>query len=901
MRRLSLLALIAAPCFTTTEAAEFEPDSSKVSHPAARHVMLDNGRDSKRTRAQMLESVAGLMKLDDAAVLALVSTDNGFGSVRCPVCQSFVGKFSLDDPEHVSCHNCETKFPNERFPETHEHKGTNVSGEPVTWRCYMKDGKGYQHFFTAVLRNARHHFLAGKTQDLARLYVQTKDERYAHRTALILVALGEAYPHWCAKYDHYWYGRYIVSERPWKGGVWGGRHCHEMPVACVFAYDHVYNSPVWGQLAEERGRDCRGPVEDWFRASHRMIMELQEDGGGRFGNLHPYTIRHVVAAGLVLNDPDMIHSVVPWFEGVTEGQFYFDGMWCEGTPDYHGQTTWNLGRAIRAIKGYTDPPGYVDRKLGIKLVDTDVKKRLPILPRADAALASMHFPDGRRVTVHDTHWCKPRREPKAMENTELNAYGHFALCRGEGAAPIQAHLHFCPLTSKSHFHQDRLAMTLYAAGHDVLPDIGYATDRRCYRYFATGRLSHNVSYAGWRTRRKPPEREFKPGELNTNIWARSSLLAYDSGKHCGKQVQLVEAESPGPAWEGIDTSRRLLLMVAIDDRRAYVFDLFRLRGGEWHESILRPSADEDCKEACPLETKPRRGTLAGEDAPYGKFLRGAGYRILIHDLRVGDGAQATSVTWTGKESNRTVRAFLNGQPNTEFLLARAPIIRPTRNKPSLRDKFQGPYLMRRREGSAGLTSCFAAVYDVWPHGQDGLVGAVQWLEPKPPHPLCIAAVVRIGEREDVIYCSDDSIEREVAGVTMQGRVAVLSRRAGRPAWGYLYGAGKVAAEGLAVTGAQDVQLPLAGADRAAQELTLGGDLPEQEIPAGTWLRVVHGDGSANGYATEKTAGRRITVRGELGFERTSDGMRMLFFPNYTIPGSQRVEICVPRFAVRVQE
>ena len=304
---------------------------------------------------------------------------------------------------------------------------------------------------------------------------------------------------------------------------------------------------------------------------------------------------------------------------------------------------------------------------------------------------------------------------------------------------------------------------------------------------------------------------------------------------------------------------------------------------------------------CPLESKPRRGTLAGEDAAYGKFLRGAGYRILIHDLRVGDGAQATSVTWTGKESSATVRASLNGQPNTEVLLARAPIIRPTRNKPSLRDKFQGPYLMRRREGSAGLASRFASVYDAWPRGEAGMVSAVEWLEPKPPHPLCIAAVVRIGEREDVIYCSDDSVEREVAGTTMRGRVAVLSRRSGRPAWAYVYGSGKAAAEGLVVTGSQDVQLPLAAADRAARVLTLGGDLPAQGIPSGTWLRVTHGDGSANGYAIEKAAGRRVTVRGELGFERTSDGMRMLFFPNYKIPGPQRVEICVPRFAARVQE
>ena len=50
---------------------------------------------------------------------------------------------------------------------------------------------------------------------------------------------------------------------------------------------------------------------------------------------------------------------------------------------------------------------------------------------------------------------------------------------------------------------------------------------------------------------------------------------------------------------------------------------------------------------------------------------------------------------------------------------------------------------------------------------------------------------------------------------------------------------------------------------------------------------------------EKTAGgSRITVHDEPGFAMSEEGMQMLFFPNYKIPGKQHVEICTPRL-VRV--
>lgn len=879
--------------------ADYVPDSSKVRHPAALHVLLDNSGDRNRTQEELIASVAGVMALDEAGVAALVSRDNGFASVRCPVCNGYVSRFDLSDPDHVYCTQCEAAFPDpNKYPETYPHTGRNISGEPVEWHYYAKDGKGYEYFFTAVLRNARHTYLEAKAGDLGRLYNMTGDERYARRGALISVLLAEAYPHWCARYDHAWYGRYIVSERPWKGGVFAGGHWHgEMPFACLMAYDFTYNSKVWDELAAERGTDARKSVEDWFRWAYRIMVENHEDAGGGVGNLHPYGMRKMIAAGLVLGDPDMIHAVIPWATKLAQDHFYFDGMWREGTPDYHGQTIWNLGRALNAAKGYTDPEGYVDTTHGIVLQDADLMAEYAMLAKADRVLSGAVYPDGRRVTIHDTHWRPESGEIKQIPNIELNAYGHFSLTRGEGLDMVQAHLHFCPLTSHGHFHQDRLSMILWAAGGEALPDLGYATDSACYRYFATGSLSHNMAYVGFAEPPKQPEREFAQGELDTNIWARSSLLAYDPGEQCGKRVQLVEAESPGPEWMAVDTARRLLVMVAADEKRSYVVDLFRLRGGDYHEWILRPSADEDSDQECSIPLTPRPGTLAGEQIEYGQSAPGQGYRNLIHDLEVGDGAQDCAVTWRTQSVKRSVRGYLKGDPGSELLLGRAPIIRPTANKPAERDKYHAPYLMRRHEGDEDLTSCFGAIYDAWANGGAPVIDSVQWLQPIPADEFCAAVRVRIGDREQIIYSSVDDQPRTVDGITMQGHVAVLSRVGNRVEWGYVYGPGLIRAGALSVTGAALVRAALGAVERAAD----GGDnalVVKQALDAeglsGTWLRVIHGDGSAHGYRIERTeqaeGGTRIVIHDEPGFAVVDRGMKMLFFPHYMIPGEQVVEI-----------
>ncbi len=884
----------------TMSSAEFVPDSSKVEHPALSTTVPKDAGELERLKAKLLKPLAAVLAMDEATVLGLIPKDNGFCTMKCPVCGAYVrdGSWSPDDPEHVRCRDCGTIYPSPDYPETQVHRGKNMSGETVEWKYYLNPETGYKCFFSAQVRQGRIWYLLGRLDELGQLYYQTKDEKYARRAAVIMLRFAEAYPHWCVRQDHMEAGHYIVSERPWPpGGVWRNPF-NEIPDTLVFAYDLIYDALVWEQLSAELGYDAREKVEWLLRKNFVMARQIWEDNHGWIANLAPYIIRKMIATGLVLNDPDMIHYTIPWMENLIEGRYHFDGMWQEGTVDYHSQHTGHLTRCFNAVRGYTDPPGYVDDEFGIHLEDTDLQEQYPIFTKALALPGKCLYPDGRRMTIHDTHYRSPGKKAKPRPNIELNSYGHFALSREGSHDPTQVHLQFPPLLKFGHYHDDRLSMILWAGGDEVLPDLGYCTWwNTAYYSFAVGKLSHNMSWAGWNEPRSAPEVEYEPGEPDDN-WARSSLLAYDPGEHCDKQVQLVEAESPGLPWQEIDVARRLLMLVAIDDERSYVFDLFRLRGGEWHKSVLRPTAWEDCDQQVDLSLAPQSGTLGGEDVEY----KQAGAKSLIHNLQVAESSAPQVVTWTGQNTSASVRCFLNGQPETQFIFARAPLIRPSKSALD-RDDYQGPWLMRRREGQAGLASSFAAVYDAWAQDQEPMIHSVQWLTPQPSDPFAVAAIVTMKNRTDLVYCSTDNIERAVAGVRMCGRLVVMSRQRGSLAWNYIYEGYIIGAPSTPVVSVPTQPVPLVGVVREPADeryaLDVAARLPRGGVLRGVWLRVVQGDGSAYGYriqSVEKIAGgSRIIIHDDPGFEMTDEGMHMLFFPNYTIPGQQQVEISVPGF------
>jgi hypothetical protein len=570
----------------------------------------------------------------------------------------------------------------------------------------------------------------------------------------------------------------------------------------------------------------------------------------------------------------------------------------------------------------------------------------------------MKHPDGKQVHIHDTNWTVDRpevAEDEPIPNIELNAYGHYALGGGLGDDGMQAHLHFCPRNRGPHYHFDRLGIILWGADEELLADIGYQHVGEPARYFANRQTAHNMVHVLFDEEPQAPETP-EPEDLPTDpvqrfkavaeaerprIDARSRVLAYDPGTVSDGRVELVSAASPGPDWLGIDRRERGLLMIRVDDRRSYLVDVFRVRGGDRHRFILRGSADEDMTVDQPLALEPVPGTLAGSEVPYGEHDPDAEpYTWFVHDLKRAMVSEPWEMTWTGVDSGSSLRIFLSSPEASEVTLAKSPSLRQANHDDRLADEFMAPHLLVERDES-GAGNLFAAVYDVWPDDSAPAVESVSFERLGDGAEAPIALRVQLSDgREDIVYTSLDREQRAVGPVTFSGSWAVASSADGAAAWGWTHD-GSVAVADTILQAADPLTLPITEVRRVAEgadanALVVEGTIPDADALAGQWIRARLGtyprphtayeatdpaaanagdarpedsDGNVTHTAAQVFAYRVdgvrpegdrtiIEIAGEPGFALTEDGWELLFNPFHEGPGPTVIEITRSAFAAR---
>ncbi len=911
--------LIASAAFADPAAAGPLP-SSEIEHPAVMHMVSDRRLDVDDARTA--ELVRQAMALSDEQIAQMILPEHGLiDDLVCPTCGSQKVNFSLDHPDELDCPECGAVITAETLPTDFETSGPNLLGETVTYT--LSTVRPGPVGIAATIRFRRHFEMAAAARALGEAYHESGDEALARRSVQIMARFVEVYPHWPVFQrggKPYWRVWTIGPPRPysdWLYGRWSDLFMYEIPQDLVFAYDLIYEATAWEELAQE-GEDLRREIEETlFRPALEFALTAHADCGGRIYNLNPTLYQRMIHLGRVLNDPDMVHQAVRFMQEMIRMSYHFDGMEYEGTLTYHGVVTWRLAIAMRMLSGYQDPVGYVDERFGIVLGGGEEPLNMPIYRRAGQVTGMMTFPDGNRVCVHDTSWGAGRAEtPPEVEpaNIELNAYGHYAVGGGRGADGMQAHLHFCPRIKGGHFHWDRLGLILWGAGEELLPDTGYVNMGKPHRYFINRQLAHNSVEVFFDTPLEEPE-IVPPAEAPTDpvgrfralaeaerpvVYARSQLIAYDPGTVSDGRVQLIAATSPGPEWMGMQRQERHLLMVRVDERRSYLVDVFRVAGGDRHRFTLRASADEDVATECALPMEPVPGTLAGPDVPYGQVTKGTEpYSWLVHDMRRAQTAEPWELTWTGADSGASLRAFFAPQQGAEVTLGMSPTLRRAMQDARRADDYQGPHLLVEHDGPESL---FAAVYDCWPEGSAPAVQSVAWETLGEGSDAALALRVTLNGREDVVYCSLDREEREVAGVRFAGPWAVASLREGRPQWAWAHDgsvAWRTRAEGISVSAPERIELPLVATRRtedgaAADALVVAGAIPDAEGLVGQWVRALLGDDPAYGYgvAAVRTEGGRtvLELTGGPGLSVVDDRWELLFNPFFRGDGPCRVEI-----------
>ena len=683
----------------------------------------------------------------------------------------------------------------------------------------------------------------------------------------------------------------------------------------VYAYDKLHDSPAWKHLPA----DARKTVEEWYvRSSWSLLRSLARTG--KLVNMMPHAIQRGTGTALVLNSPELMRGWIGFCDRfLSPGQFLSDGIYEDFSPSYHYQVMNHLRPAMFNFEQFRDPPGYRDLVYGLRLDGTySFRDRWPLYELAARADDSLRFPDNRLIPLGDTH-CPPSADEAPgtgpTRNLEFNHAGHFSLNHGSGAAQQQLHLTFAPILhgppyGGGHAHMDNLGLILYGAGSDWLADAGYAAYADGFgstdKYFHHTVRSHNTAFAWDRSAEPYRNRDQKP--------SRSRLLAYEDGNGSAGNLRLLEASSPGDAADKVALRRRLLLQIAVDDAACYTLDLFRLKGGEVHESYLRQTEDEPCTRTTDAPLKAETGTLKEILGP----KRGSDYNSYLHffrEVKSADGSRPLNYEWRGNDSGNRLNVFLNPVPGSVSYFATIPNLRLYKFKNPRREdggraipfgKLRGDHLTRTRPVSRDELTVFGALYEVIRKGEPAAVTSVDWFQDGG----AIAVTVTGKMGTDLIYSSDDTAVRTVGTMHFSGPLAVVRRTSsGEVQWVYTRGGAWVKGDGFLAAGKPADRLGVVGfppGRQPAAEQLPGRELlvnaPPEKLAGldGQWIYPELSDGSGYGVKVVRiephgTVSRLILANSPV-FRADGKSTRVYMLgKEYTFPGTPEIDIAWPSF------
>jgi len=830
-------------------------------------------------------AVARVMAMSEEEMLSYVPEKPFVRFCYCPNCHggsqgAGIYSWSIDRPEELKCKYCGMVFPNEKYPCDQVMEGQNALGETVTYRYHQDKTRGdLQIFIPGHILMFKRGWIMGQCRALGKAYQATGKEQYARKAILILDRIAQVYPHYPMMRQWITTFAFPDSQDPpysGAGGRWGRWAWSEVPRGVGECYDLVYDSEEFDKLSEIRGYDVREKLEnDFFKATYEYINTFKRHDN----NISPFYLTAAARIGRVINEPSWVHWAYKWLLEILTGKCYYDGMWHEA-PSYHYQVMGGLTTAFNDMRGYTDPPGYVDETDGMRFDNLDPDKDIAFFAKAKNAPAVVGFPNGRVSPIHDT-WANTTRAKPRVEtvSTICPGYGHASLGRGFGPDQMQAQLHFSG--AHGHSHYDNLNLTLFAKEREMLCDIGYSHTK--LRHWSVCTIGHNVVAV----------------DRQNQVGGDCDLLAFFPDSN---GVSMVEADGKSGyrKIEGLDIYRRMLVMVPISTGDAYVVDIFRVRGGSTHDWLLHGSANHDMTAECNVELTPGRENMLEEGEewvePKTEGSRFPSYGA-IRDVAEGktDGAVVTTFTYVD-EPSKGVRVHILQNGETEVYLGRSPSIRQAGKDSTKAWDYWMPQLIARRTGEAPLANTFVAVEE--PFSGKTFIDKVERVQLVPEAEGAVALRVTHGDSVDTIISTLDEPpypERVTAdGISIGGKLGIVRQHNGETVGAWLLDGAALAGHGwLLKTDEGPYTGDLISATRKADGAETDSFVTAARLPAGNalhgvWMIVTHGNGYKHGYEIDRVQdqdGKSVIVLTDDHGLRIEDGVtREVFYPRGEIEG-----------------
>lgn len=795
-----------------------------------------------------------------------------------------------------------TVYPNDRFKEDRTLAVENGKGELVTIP-YHEDEKGNRYFITGHLWNLQKQRAMTQTATVAKsdplgaarlLYAWT--QAYETYNPTVDRVSGGAYDSYSAK-------KASGPPHPYWGGIWNRWWLNDLPQfgRLLEAYQAVKQTNAFEVLSAEIGEDVER------RVLQNMILPSSDYVDTyivRFSNMIFQPWLGWAALGKALEEPDYIHRVVELTERMVTRMFLSDGYWKEVSNSYHIQTVRALGALMERLKGWSDPPGYVSPRTGKRLDDLNMEQDYPEIARVFEVADKFIYPNGNYVPITDT-WPNDRpAKPSFQGSFLLPSAGVARLAGGKGFGQTQLYMGFQP--RNGHDHYDPLNLSLYAAGQELLPDIGYTHNTK-YRYFAVSTLGHNTVVVDGANMR---------GGDATRFGGRIEAYVPEGGLFAA-----MRASYPGAYAQTSQYSREPWFVPFADGDGAagYMLDLFRVSGGSRHEYTLNGDANRDVvfETDAPLSdygpyllppgTKTREASGVGDsgnaDGHYPAYL-------YVRDVRQAElsGESYTvnlrAETAPQDQSGMRITGLLEPGDNALYL-GRSPSLRAGRlngiskDNNDEADKYSMPKLVHRREG-VELDSTFVTLLEPYGKGDAPRVEEVRRITPDQAPPGAVAVQIRYGTTTDWLVSNPLHPDQPViiGDLTLQGEMGLVRQSAAGTQLA-LVGGTAIRKGGQELAGTGSVTGAVIGTLRKSAGDGQDALIVKEAVPdeaTGTYVVVTHPDDSTHGFEIGEVVredGRTLLVLREHdpGFVIGEDGRSQLtYFPRLQWEGEHRYRI-----------
>ena len=737
---------------------------NNVIHPVLKHDIKEGQRSPDEN------SVKYVMNLTDEQLLAYIPDKTVNVHCECPKCyggsQGFsVFEWKYDNPNEMKCKYCGTVFPNKEYPETETLTGQNSLNESISYNYYLNKSNGVKHFFSANLLFYKRYWLEYVCQDLSIYYARTKNEKYAEKLIFILDHLSEKYLHYPAMRNFVREFYFEKQKPPYTvfGGRWGYFY-NEISRLLVYAYDLIYDSPSFKSYSIEKGFDVRKKIEDNYFKVAEYIAESKAEA--YVANIIGYDPATSIMLGLVINKPEFIHWPLKWILQTINAGFCNDGIWHE-SPGYQTMAQEGLKFCFQFLDGYTDPKGFKDSILNIRLQNFKAERDLPFWNFCRNVLPNISLPNGNAISVADTPpYLKIAEKRDNTTSILFPEYGLASLGYGNGDNQIMGILHYGGNFGHGHF--DVLNLNIWAKSKEMVSDIGYTFSQM--RHWTMSSLGHNLVVVD------------KKDQTNSNINANLAFYFQNINS-----ISIVEANSAEiyKSVPDISLYNRLVLLIPTSPNNSYIVDIFSIKGGKIHDWTLNGDSDEDMTVSTNLKLNVTKNSLLDEKVewkePSGEFDNYDAYGM-VRSLRTCTVANDfyTEYTYVSNSMLGVRSHFLIDKP-MELYIGKSPSVRRIGSGNNADNRkvydFWMPKVILRDSSSTLLNSVFIVVHE--PYKGNYFIKKIEKIKTFPENINVKAIKISYGDTTDVVIYNPPNVQTQELktddGISFKGRIGIVRK------------------------------------------------------------------------------------------------------------------------------